>query len=427
MRGTTVVLAGLLFCVPACDQPVEPQPEGAATAGPALVASAGRHTIVVNPNASGNGVAATIQEGIDMAAEGGRVQIRPGTYDEVLTISHGVTLEPIAGGAGEVILAPTDASAPAVLVLGSGPVVLRGFQVRHVGASGIRATGTTDLILDGMTVVTGPPASSGNAVASVNDPALIDNYTGGRARLTVRNTLIDGNQASDVRPHVQGFGIRVGGEVDAVIVGNRIVRAGGACIFVLPRIDLTGVTNADIMDNDLDQCFPQGRVSSILVGAGVPLPSPLPPVTFSGAVNLVGNTIRNSTVSCEIASAISYEAFTGRIEHNRIQGFVLGCAPPTARNRQGAIWVGTLLALPGTAAPTVRFNDLGGNAWAGLRIAPNLTTALDASCNWWGASDGPSGIGAGSGDAILVDGAAPLPAYTPYATAPIAGTGAAGC
>jgi hypothetical protein len=72
--------------------------------------------------------------------------------------------------------------------------------------------------------------------------------------------------------------------------------------------------------------------------------------------------------------------------------------------------------------PTVRFNDIQGNAHAGLRIAPDQTVRADVSCNFWGSPHGPSGIGTGSGDAILVEAGAPAPTYKPFATAPIAAT-----
>ena len=53
--------------------------------------------------------------------------------------------------------------------------------------------------------------------------------------------------------------------------------------------------------------------------------------------------------------------------------------------------------------PTVRFNDLQGNAQAGLRIAPNQTIQIDGSCNYWGSEAGPSGAGPGDGSAVVVD------------------------
>src|SRR5213594_218314 len=60
----------------------------------------GRPAVLVNPNANDNGTAKTIQEGIDMVAEGGTVMVLPGTYDEALVIAKGLTLEAIDENGG---------------------------------------------------------------------------------------------------------------------------------------------------------------------------------------------------------------------------------------------------------------------------------------------------------------------------------------
>jgi hypothetical protein len=179
----------------------------------------------------------------------------------------------------------------------------------------------------------------------------------------------------------------------------------------------------DIVHNDLDECY--GRAGSILVEGLVPFPTQ--PVTATGTVDIVGNTIRNSTGSCTI-SAINYGFYTGNIERNRILGVVRPCAspPPTLRGIPAGIWVGSLRGYP-PATPVVRFNDIEGNAQAGLRVAPNVTTSLAVTCNWWGSASGPSGVGSGSGDAVVVQAGAATPVFTPFATAPIAETGATSC
>jgi hypothetical protein len=75
----------------------------------------------------------------------------------------------------------------------------------------------------------------------------------------------------------------------------------------------------------------------------------------------------------------------------------------------------------------VRFNDISGNAYAGLRIGPNQTTVIDATRNWWGSASGPSGIGPGSGDAVVVESGGTPPGFVPFATAPIAASDATSC
>src|SRR5688572_2815584 len=86
----------------ACGEGVDPSHISA----PSLaITDDSRHTVIVNPNANGNGVAATIQEGIDMVADGGTVLVKPGTYAERIVIDKGLTLAPIAWDEGPVIIA----------------------------------------------------------------------------------------------------------------------------------------------------------------------------------------------------------------------------------------------------------------------------------------------------------------------------------
>ena len=136
-------------------------------------------------------------------------------------------------------------------------------------------------------------------------------------------------------------------------------------------------------------------------------------------MNIVGNKIRNSGASCPPHTAIRYELHTGRIERNSISGVVQECAVPSPLALPAAIWVGSLRGYA-PPSPVVRFNDIQGNAHAGLRVGPNITTSLDARCNYWGSEDGPSGVGTGTGDAVLVETGGAGPVLAPFATGPVA-------
>jgi hypothetical protein len=254
--------------------------------------------------------------------------------------------------------------------------------------------------------------ASGNVIISPagTPPSVIEITT--TAPVTLRGLTV----------HVPGpAGVRAVGEVDLTIEEAAIL---APVPLAAASSNLVGVSN-DLLDGSRARL---GRVAAILVGpiAGN-LPGPARPLTATGTVNIVGNTIRNSLGFC-LDSAIAYEVHSGRIEHNGISGFVQACATPNPRSRPSAIWIGRLSAFPFPAVtPTVRFNDLRGNAQAGLRIAPNQTIAIEAPCNYWGSELGPSGIGPGDGSALVVDAGGAAPMFMPFATAPIAGSGASGC
>ena len=65
---------------------------GIVSLGGIVRAQTDRATVVVNPNANGQGTARTIQEGIDMVAEGGKVLVRPGTYQATIGDQNRVLL-----------------------------------------------------------------------------------------------------------------------------------------------------------------------------------------------------------------------------------------------------------------------------------------------------------------------------------------------
>jgi serine/threonine protein kinase len=370
----------------------------------------------------GSATAATIQEAIDLVAPGGTVRMLPGTYTETLSITKGLTLEASGERTGPVILAPPGAPESAIAVDTTEPVTIRGLTVHVPGVYGVRGSGGVNLTIVGATVLAvNPPADTSWLLDVSNDAT----GTGVRAKVAVRDSSFDGAIAGTARfeGRPQSIAVSLTGDVDGVVERNVIRRTGAVCVRVQTRDDLGGVTNVDILNNDIDECHPVARVGAILVGSPpIAALSPDRPVTASGTVNIVGNTIRNSSEDC-LTSAIAYDVFGGRIERNTIVDFVQPCAQWTSRNRVGAISIGlrvTGIQMP-PAVPLVRFNDIRGNWRGGLHINDNQTMPVDASCNYWGSADGPSGIGPGSGDAILVAPAAPLPVFLPFARTPVAG------
>jgi len=398
-------------------------------------ASPARPSVLVNPNATGQGTAKTIQEGIAMVDPGGKVMVLPGTYNEAIVIDKALTLKAVGGKSGPVIVEPPGAPPIAVQITTSAPVVIHGLTVRYSGVNGIRGEGNVDVTIEDVTVIAVNPPLGVDRLISVNNDASVSNL---RAKLVVRDSFLDGSIDCHVWPTActdasvpfpQTFGVIAGGDVDMVVERNVIRRTGGACIFVVVRNDLGGEMNAQILDNDLDECHPLGRAGAIFLAPSGTINPSTEPVAAKGNVDIVGNTIRNSSRSCLTSTAINYIVFGGRIERNRIEGVVQPCASDTLRARPAGIWLGSRFRsnLYPPVDVKVRFNDIVGNAQAGLRVAPNMTPVIDASCNWWNDATGPSGAGPGSGDALVVEPGASTPLFAPWARESIAETGASRC
>ena len=419
-----VALCFVGLAVIACDDGLDPS----RIAAPRLaIADDSRHTVVVNPNASGNGVTATIQEGIDMVVDGGRVLVMPGTYDEHITIDKGLTLDAIGGDA--VIIAPLRGPAlsgreAVISVTTRAPIVIRNITVKHDHVRGLNALFIpADLTIEEVSFLGRWPSPApifNNGVSVVNNAA----QSGGRARLVIRDT----------RFSVDGNAVSLGGDVDALIERTEFLHeaSNAGCVFVSPTgqgvtVPAGAQTNVDILNNFFSDCganIPDGSkgVAPIVVLGTLG-------ATTTGVVNVVGNTFRTRlrpAASCN-TTGITYEFFSGRIERNSLVGVVQQCATPSGRSLPGAIFVGSRLAGMRPASVSVRFNDIADNAYAGLRIGSNQTTAIDATCNWWGDASGPAGAGSGNGDRIVLEAGAGVPMFTPFATAPIAGTTDSSC
>jgi hypothetical protein len=381
--------------------------------------------VLLNPSVGGgqgSATAATIQEAIDRVAPGGTVRMLPGTYNETLKITKGLTLEASGERTGPVIIAPSGTPESAIVIETNEPVTLRGLTVHVPGLHGIQAAGDTHLTMLRLTVLAvNPPDGQSRLVAVSNDAK----GTGARARVVIRDSSFDGTIGKGARfeGRPQSTAVSLKGDIDGVIERNIVRRTGSICVIVQTRDDFGGETNVDILNNDIDECHPVARVGAILVGSPpIATLSPDRPVTASGTVNIVGNVIRNSSEDC-LTSAIAYDVFGGRIERNRIVNFVQPCVQWTSRNRVGAISIGLRvmgIQMP-PVVPSIRFNDIHGNWRAGLHINDNQTIPVDASCNYWGSEKGPSGIGPGDGDAILVEPAAPPPVFLPFAKTPVVG------
>ncbi len=418
--GHGLMLLAAVTALGACER------SGTEQSGDALLdADELRSTVVVNPASRGQGTARSISEGLAMVAPGGRVLVKPGTYNEQVVIQKSVTLLGSDLEAGAAIIRQSKpASAPAteavVQVKTTDPVVLQDLTIHHDNIRAVNVLSVAgDLTVDRV-VFEGRSTSLpvvGNGVSVVTNA---DDF-GGRARVTIRQSHFS----------VGGIAISLGGDVDAHIEENEVrhSESRGTCVLVNPQgqgatVRAGEATNVNIVDNLFEDCGTnEARGFNAVAVNGAP------GAPTMGTVNIIGNTLRNTVItppSCN-TSAISYEFYSGVIEHNSLYGAVAACAAPGGRNLPGAIAIGGQVAGVRPANVAVRFNDIVGNAQAGLRIGARQTTPIDATCNWWGHPSGPSGTGPGSGDAVVVEAGASVPITTPHALEPIAATSASSC
>lgn len=140
----------LMFVVACVEEGAGPDPRLAPSFA---VGGVGRPSVLVNPNSDDNGTAKTIQEGIDMVAEGGTVMVLPGIYPERIVIERGLTLEGIGGQSDDVMIeqvlaAPTTAGDAVIQVATRSAVVLRRVTVHHVGLRGLNAFTAADVTIE---------------------------------------------------------------------------------------------------------------------------------------------------------------------------------------------------------------------------------------------------------------------------------------
>ncbi len=321
---------------------------------------------------------------IGQSVAGDTISAAAGTYSERITINKALELrgaqygvDPTAPGArtvpgAESILTEAGLSTPNPDVLVEVP------------------NGVTDVVIDGFTL-RGDPS---NPTADTSTVRVWDDD------VTIANNILEGR-----------VGVLYKGAADLVVDHNRLtVNKLGVVLQPSPATGLQVTANVIGLGP-----APEADSSAVYIAAcsGCDV-SGNTATGFSGRC-IGGSSNANTTIhdntltSCQ--DGVSLWANTTFIS---IQGNTLAQSVRYGINLKGqdVTISGNQFTGSGDAALNVDFhtlateriaihcNNIAGSTNAGLRVGASVVATVDSEDNWWGAADGPAGIGPGSGDAV---------------------------
>jgi cell wall assembly regulator SMI1 len=300
----------------------------------------------------------TIQAAIDAANPGDRVIVRAGSYWETIVINKSITVQ---GESGAIIEAG-GLTGNAVTVTADN-VTIKGFTINNAYVHGIYAANVNNLTIMDNTI-----ASSGtHGVFIVNgtNVELTHNVITGHTRYAAvlfwggSNCTIKRNYVHD---NIAGIAVGRYSSTDPIpqnftIVNNTVTNnthpTSGFGIWIAGQ-------NISIRANDVKN-------------------------------NSVGIYMYDQPFTTAPSSALT-DITSVILPLQELQAAGIGPEGPAPSNQ-------ILFAATGN---TVYYNDIAGNARAGL--ANGASDTIDARYNWWGAADGPSYDGPGSGDKVSYEG-----------------------
>ena len=354
---------------------------------------------VVNGNDANDGISPatakkTIQAAINAVTAGGTVYVLPGTYPESPNVNKSLTLVSTGGRDVTVIDLQTGPTYLGSLTISGAEVTVDGFTIEGRDADCINIYGTlatSNIYLDlqpDNVVIKNNRIQVGQIDLGVAAPCsngddgfgLLTTYSGNPdvASLTVEDNIFEplagsnGQRAYYINPSVVDFTFH-GNEINGQFNGTAITEAQNNVI-EWNTITGTGASGGFGIWGYLDPG---------LWGTG------------SFAYNTVTGT----------ANAISiYDAEDVTVTKNTLDGNGRGVRVldaafvafdlSTIHINRNAITNNTTIGV---------LNSVGDYDMYGVYIGDTDVFDVDATCNWWGAADGPGPVGSGSGDMVSTD------------------------
>ncbi|MDA8346585.1 MAG: S-layer homology domain-containing protein [Thermaerobacter sp.] len=335
------------------------------SSAPAAGATTGQDFAPVNDTTSG-AMFSSIQAAVDVATPGDRITVAPGTFSEAVSVGQTVALE----GAQQGVDARSRSGAESIVdggfAIHASDVTIDGFTIQDavetsptygVGVNIYADTSGANIVNDVVqdNVFGLYLGSAGTDQTVIQHDVFKDNNVSGPASgdgiyadQAVSNALIDsnvfaGNNSNGLVFVGSGTGNATSSEHDITISGNEM--SGSTAIALM------GAANVTVKDNVVQDTGSQPNTDAIYLGGG------------DYGVTLTHNVVQNST------------------------GW--------------AVSLGNIVNHP-SADVTLQYNSLeGSNRLGGLNVDSDGYTGgkVDATDNWWGSKNGPTGATKGAIDA----------------------------
>ena len=416
------------------------------------VTSVGAATPVVyvdgDPGCGGNSPCySTIQAGVDDVDDGGTVHVLPGTYQEQVVINKSLTIQ---GTGSPVVKAPASPNAfnfPESSYWWE--PVLFAFGGSVDGSGNISGTGQVTVNISGL-VVDGNDRvpTSGRRSAGI----LLRNVVGTVSGNTVQNMYIDSAETFGIVAYgdsnvtisgntISGYargGIGVNGDIGvhpaphATVTNNTVTGPGlGVPVTWAPNgIQIGWGATGEIRGNTVSG---NGWPGTEWTGSGIL-------VFLSNGVIVEQNTVSSNETGIAIAGDMwgAYGSGTASgtiIRSNAVDGNTYGISiqdrsvdtlvegNTITGSEYDGIDVCNFYGNPPTGT-VINYNNIADNNTANDPASGGLWVALgvpsvNAENNWWGAANGPGGIGPGDGDPIIDENDPDVVDYDPWLGYPV--------
>lgn len=323
----------------------------------------------------------TIQSAVNDAVNCSVINVAAGTYTENVIIPRALTLNGAQAGVDARSRSGSESvingGALANITITADNVTVDGFTLNGPPSSGLAA-----LVMQ--------TANTGETIQNniINNP-------GRAASITTSNTTFSKNLVNNTATATDGFQANTNPISNFAVTDNKFSGANGniynADITVIEgNSNVTVSGNSAIGDGTLIALFKtngaqitnntvvgDGQSSAIYIGGG------------DSNVNVSGNTVSLASSGVKVANDFgvgtnSNVTITLNNLHNNTNGVRVGA---------------TAVASANTVVATR--NSLAGNTAFGVTNESTFNT--NATCNWWGAANGPGPVGPGSGDRVSLN------------------------